>query len=455
MIGFVSNGQEAGAVGFNETTTSVCPVCLRALPARLTEDAAGDVYLERSCPEHGDFRELVWEGFADLGQWKDHGGITTDEATISLPPNACPGGCETCTSHLTRPCCVLLEVTQRCDLGCPVCFAQTGGVGAGDEPTLEEVTSWYDTILARAGHANIQLSGGEPTLRDDLPQIITLGRERGFSFFQINTNGLRLATESGYARTLKDAGASCVFLQFDGVTDDAYRTLRGRPLLTEKRCAIEACEQAGLPVVLVPTVALGVNDDQLGDIVHFAMRHAPTVRGIHIQPLARFGRVDATLPGGRLTIPGVLAALDYQTGGMVSIDHFQGGSAESPDCSFSASYRIGPGGALTHLPASHPLCCGPATEPDRVQRARTANSLRWGTDLASLDVPAEEGSLDAFLQESRRNAFSITGMAFMDADTLDLVRLRRCYLFIVSRRGALVPFCAYNLTSRDGCSLYR
>jgi len=139
---------------------------------------------------------------------------------------------------------------------------------------------------------------------------------------------------------------------------------------------------------------------------------------------------------------------------MVKRSHFRGGEAESVYCSFSASYRID-GDELVHLPSAKPLCCGAMNDPDAVFRARRTNSLRWGTDLDLLDTVPEPGSLDAFLVESRRNAFSITGMEFMDAETLDLERLERCYVFIADDDGKLFPFCAYNLTARDGRPLYR
>lgn len=441
---------------------SICPVCLKPLLGQYLRDRKGNVYLDRVCPEHGETREIVWEGDLDWLAWAEGDSIDAESfgsqevmRDSHLSSNdLCPRGCETCTLHATRPCCVLLEVTRRCNLGCPVCFAGTdASTAASGDPSLETIGRWYDRVYEQAGFANLQFSGGEPTVRDDLPDIIRMGRDKGYTFFQINTNGLRLAHDRAYLRELKDAGASCVFLQFDGVDDDVYRIMRGRPLLSEKMAAIDACAEERMPVVLVPTVARGINDGQLGDIVRFALERAPFVRGVHIQPVARFGRFSPEA-AGHITIPGVLAELERQTDGMVKRSHFRGGEAESVYCSFSASYRID-GGKLVHLPSAKPLCCGAMDDPDAVFRARRANSLRWGTDLDLLDTAPEPGSLDAFLVESRRNAFSITGMEFMDAETLDLERLERCYVFIADDEGKLFPFCAYNLTARDGRPLYR
>ncbi len=140
------------------------------------------------------------------------------------------------------------------------------------------------------GAVNIQLSGGEPTTRDDLPEIVAAACGAGFTFVQLNTNGLRLATEEGYAETLRAAGLASVFLQFDGLSDATYRVLRGRPLLAEKIRAVERCAEAGLAVVLVPTVVPGVNDAELGALVDFAASWPGVVRGLHLQPISYFGR---------------------------------------------------------------------------------------------------------------------------------------------------------------------
>src|SRR5208337_2622625 len=108
--------------------------------------------------------------------------------------------------------------------------------------------------------------------RDDLPEILALGLSRGFSFIQINTNGLRLAEDLSYVKALKDAGVASVFLQFDGMEDSVYRKLRGRELLREKLLAIEHCAGQGIGVVLVPTIVPGVNTGQIGPVIEFAFQ---------------------------------------------------------------------------------------------------------------------------------------------------------------------------------------
>ena len=348
---------------------------------------------------------------------------------------------------------MLLELTRRCNLRCPVCFA-----AAGEEPapdlSLAEIEKQYDYLMAHGGPFNIQLSGGEPTVRDDLPEIIRMGREKGFSFFQLNTNGLRLASEEGYARALKDAGLNTVFLQFDALDDRVCETLRGRALLAEKKNCIEACAAAGLGIVLVPVIARGVNEDQVGAILRFALEKAPAVRGVHFQPLSYFGRCALAHPERPITIPKLLALIEGQTEGLLHASDFHGGGAESAYCSFHASYRIRPDGTLRCLPRRQNSGCCCTSSDD----SRSSVADQWSdavSDFGEDNEFTETSALDAFLEQARRSTFAVSGMVFQDAWNLDLDRLRRCHICEVDSRYGMVPFCAYNLTNQNGEALYR
>lgn len=433
-------------------TQSVCPVCLSVIEARRTVGDDGFIYLEKTCPEHGDFSALIWEGgIVDYLKWDTAGG-EPEKPPVTVPARrGCPYDCGLCEQHERPGCCVLLELTNRCNLRCPVCFASAGEAAPRDL-TLAEIGAQYDLLMARGGPFNIQLSGGEPTMRDDLPDVIALGREKGFSFFQLNTNGLRLAEEPGYAEKLAKAGVSCAFLQFDGLDDGTNRLLRGRPLAAIKRRAVDRCAGAGLPVVLVPTVAPGINDGELGGILRFALAHMPGVRGVHFQPVSYFGRCGLTPPARRLTIPRMLREIEAQTGGVMKAADFGGGGAESPYCSFHASYRRERDGTLRALPRRRSACCCVKSA-----EARDFVARQWGPGEApAADAPmTETASLDAFLEQARERTFTVSGMLFQDAWTLDLDRLRRCYISEADTARGMVPFCAYNLTDVNGRALYR
>ena len=432
-------------------TSSVCPVCLARIPAVKTVGEDGNIYLEKKCWEHGSFKTLIWEG--DL---ESYIGWAAGDSNAPVTPvrareaeRGCPNDCGLCQNHERDGCCVLLELTNRCNLSCPVCFASAGEQTPHDL-SVEEIGKQYDLLMEHGGPFNIQLSGGEPTIREDLDKIIALGKEKGFTFFQLNTNGIRLAREGGYAAHLAKAGVSVVFLQFDGLDDKIYQTLRGAALAETKLRAIENCKAAGLPVVLVPTVAPGVNDHALGDILRFALAHAPHVRGVHIQPISYFGRCGLEAPEKRLTIPAVLRRIEEQTEGLMKASDFGGGGAESPYCSFHASYLRKPDGSLKALPRRRSQCCCVKSSD-----ARDFVSQQWSGKASCCDGDSDTASLDAFLQKTVENTFTVSGMVFQDAYNLDLDRLRRCYICEVDTQKGMVPFCAYNLTDVNGKALYR
>ena len=432
-------------------TESLCPVCLGRISAKKVVGRDGFVYLEKSCPDHGEFSALIWEDTAD--SYLSWGSQDTPGKVLpvgaQLPERGCPYDCGLCQNHERDGCCVLLELTNRCNLRCPVCFASAGDA-APQDLTLEEIGRQYDLLMQRGGPFNIQLSGGEPTLRDDLPEIVALGREKGFSFFQLNTNGLRLGQEDGYAQHLAQAGVSTVFLQFDGLDDEIYQALRGTALYEKKCRAIAACEKANLPVVLVPTIVPGINDQALGQIIRFGLEHAPHVRGVHMQPVSYFGRWDLHTPPRHLTIPGVLRRIETQTQGKLKAADFGGGGAESPYCSFHASYLHREDGSWKALPRRRNACCCVKSSD-----AREAVSRQWSAHISTEGTDPDTASLDAFLAQIVRNTFTVSGMVFQDAYNLDLERLRRCYICEADSQYGMVPFCAYNLTGNAGRALYR
>lgn len=436
------------------TTESVCPVCLRRLKAEKRAEQDG-IYMDKSCPEHGRFSALIWEGdLRSYLRWSTESIREEQPVAPREKEKGCPYDCGLCQEHQRKGCCVLLELTNRCNLRCPVCFASAGEAPV-KEPSLADIGRQFDMLMAHGGPFNIQLSGGEPTMRDDLPEIIRLGREKGFSFFQLNTNGLRLAREPGYAEALKTAGLNTVFLQFDGVTDDVYLALRGRALMREKEAAIANCAAAGLGIVLVPVIARGVNEEQVGEVLRYGLAHAPAVRGVHFQPISYFGRCALDRPAKPITIPKMLALIEEQTGGMMRAADFGGGGAENPYCSFHASYRRMADGRLKALARKSSGCCCTGSDDSR---EFVANQWSGAEEehVFNADGELEETSaLDAFLAQIRQDTFAVSGMVFQDAYNLDLTRLKRCYICEVDEDFGMVPFCAYNLTNTEGRALYR
>jgi uncharacterized radical SAM superfamily Fe-S cluster-containing enzyme len=453
-----------------KSTESVCPECLKRIPAQKEIDN-DRVYLVKECPDHGGFRVLVWQGEPAYESWTDPKLPTTPQVCATKTDLGCPFDCGLCPDHRQETCCVLLEVTARCNLRCPICFANADSNIAAD-PDISVIESWYRKLLDSGGPFNIQLSGGEPTMRDDLPEIISLGHQLGFDYIQLNTNGLRLGKEPNYAEELSNAGLNNVFLQFDGMNDEIYKSLRGAPLIDVKIAAIDNCAKNGIGVVLVPTVVRDVNLSNIGHIIRFAIERMPDVRGVHFQPISYFGRYPSEPPVERITIPELLREIEKQTEGILKTKNFLPAGAENARCSFHGNFVLMPDGLKPLTSVQNAKCCTrPKIASESSKKTRLYVAKQWSAPkccsgqeplLNTLDNGQHNAgaginisSLDVFLDRVKSHTLAISGMAFQDAWTLDLDRLRECNVLVFNPDGRLIPFCAYNLTSKNGNGLYR
>ena len=447
-------------------TESLCPVCLRRIPARKVVEG-GDVYLEKDCPEHGNFKALIWRDAELYRNWSQHSEQAVGpQRRFTDIDQGCPYDCGLCPSHEADTCTTIMEVTHRCNLDCPICFA-SGNEGLPFEPDSNAVQGMYQTIIEAGGPYPVQLSGGEPTVRDDLPSIVALGKELGFYHIQINTNGIRIAQDKEYLQRLKESGADLIYLQFDGVSDDVYRTVRGRNLFDLKVQAIGNCAEVKIGVVLVPTVVPNVNLHQLGDIVQFAKKWIPTVKGIHFQPVSYFGRYPRSPKDeDRVTLADVLDGLVVQTKGELKKENFVPRRCEDSHCSFSSFFLLMEDGKLqarTNIARQSVSGFGYKKDPPAVAARRFINR-RWR--LASEEAEQTEkgcgqprgqnqDSWSSFIKREVTYYLTITGMPFQDVWTLDLQRLKRCCVHVVTNNKRLIPLCAFYVTSLTGERLYQ
>ena len=418
-------------------TLSVCQVCLNPVNAQLIRND-GKVYMEKNCPLHGNFSIVVWHDKVNMETWRG------DLPEINDKERArCPHGCAGCTEHLQGRCCVLLEVTDKCNLRCEYCFADK----LESEPDLGELKNAIDIIMKVDDEDKpiLQFSGGEPTLRDDLPELVAYAHIKGCRYTQLNSNGLRLCEDEEYVSALAQAGLSFVFMQFDGVCDSIYETLRGAPLLDKKLRAIEMCDKYNIGVTLVPTIVRGVNDKQIGDMIRLACSLSPAVRGIHFQPVSFFGRYpysEYSPNVDRFTLDELLFCIGEQAGIDISLLHPS--RCDHPLCGFHGSF-IADGSSLKPLLRANPSDCYTVTT---ARRNREYVGERWKrSQKAQTSCCKNEGtkSLDDFLNTVTTHGFTISAMAFQDAINLDIERLRRCSLHVYDK-GVIRPFCAKYLT---------
>jgi uncharacterized radical SAM superfamily Fe-S cluster-containing enzyme len=471
------------------TVPSLCPECRRPVSARIISQD-GRVYMEKRCAEHGDFKELYWSS-ASLYEkfnryWCDGRGIEGAGAA----EKGCPFDCGLCSNHLTGTLLGNIDITSRCNLDCPVCFASAGG--RLYEPSIEQIRFMMESLRSQrpVPCPAVQLSGGEPTLRDDLPRILAMAREMGFAQIQIATNGLRLAGSLDLCRSLERSGLNTVYLQFDGTTPEPYQAIRGRDLFPIKQKALQNFRSAGLAsTVLVPTLARGVNDHQVGEIVAFASKNLDVVNGINFQPISFAGRIDAAERAEkRITIPDLLMLLEEQTEGQITRDDFYPVPFVVPISSLLAARS----GHLQSAFTVHP-CCGAATyvysfngrlipinrfidvegllerirdEAENYDGSRLGRLKLKGKVLRDLSryvdearVPGElhltrmllgvfrNGTRESLTEFHKKTLF-LGAMHFQDLYNIDLERLRRCGVHYATPDGRIIPFCAYNTLHR-------
>ncbi|TCO71824.1 radical SAM (seleno)protein TrsS [Marinisporobacter balticus] len=434
---------------------SLCPICLKKIDASIFTEGETS-YMMKTCPEHGTFKTVLWRGGIPMGKWVRHKERAYLEKTVTKVDKGCPYDCGLCNEHRQHTCTALIEVTQNCNLQCPFCFADSFAK-KGQEPSLNDIRFQYQSVLRVSGTCNIQLSGGEPTVRNDLPEIIKMGVDLGFTFIQVNTNGIRMADDENYVISLKKAGLSSVFLQFDGTHDKIYRKLRGKALFEKKFKAIENCKKYGIGVVLVPTLVPGVNIDNIGEIIKFGIKHVPTVRGVHFQPVSYFGRMPK-MPQDkdRITLPEVMTEISKQTDNMILVESMKPPGCENALCSFHGNYIIEENG-LMQVTKRSSCCCATEKAEEGANKAKAFVARNWSYyNHNNKDKQQEDCSdWDKILKTIQKSSFSISAMAFQDAWNVNLERIKDCCIHVVTHDGRLIPFCMYNLTNAEGRSLYR
>src|SRR5262245_60719399 len=300
---------------YYDQVVSLCEQCLRRIEAKhVIRD--NHVWMYKWCPQHGRSKVLI---ATDAKYWRAGREDYIKPPEMPLQFNTemhwgCPYDCGLCPDHMQHSCLTLLEVTDQCNLACPVCYASSGPQRRTqrDVSTIERM---LDAIVANEGEPDVvQISGGEPTVHPQFFEILDAAKRRPIRHLMVNTNGIRIATEAGFAERLaRYAPAFEVYLQFDSFEREALLTLRGADLRQIRERALERLKAVGLSTTLVVTVARGVNDGEIGTIIEYAAGQS-CVRGVTLQPVSFAGRTDGvTVQAARLTLTEVRQKILDQT----------------------------------------------------------------------------------------------------------------------------------------------
>jgi len=306
---------------FIEATTSICNTCHERVGAKIIlQDKS--VFVLKQCLVHGEQKEMLEEDGEYYIARKRYDKPGTKCKTQTKIKNGCPFDCGLCPDHEQHTCIGLIEVTNKCDLGCPLCYASSGEGEFLSLKTIEKMMDFYQD--SEYDNAEIlQISGGEPTTHPEIVEILELAQSKKFKYVMLNTNGIRLAEDEEFvkeiARIYKNGFE--VYLQFDGFSPEAMRKIRGRDLSDVKQKAIENLTKYNIPITLVATIENKINDSEIGDIVRFGLNHK-MIRGINFQPVAFFGRVPRNKTKDRTTLTGILNNIEKQTDKMILRDDF-------------------------------------------------------------------------------------------------------------------------------------
>ena len=482
-----------GEIMIIKNTKSLCPECLAVLDAEVYEDK-DKIMIKKTCKEHGEFNNTYWSSSEVYMKAKDYGKVGRGiDNPQTIADSECPQNCGLCEEHESHTVLGLIDVTNRCNMKCPVCFANAAVSKTLYEPTYEEIRTMLQNLRNNRPVPTpaIQFAGGEPTVRKDIVELVKLAKEEGFRHTQIATNGLRLARLPSLAQELKDAGLNTVYLQFDGVTEEPYLKIRNRNLLSVKLAAIENCRKVNLQIVLVPTVIKGVNDSQIGDILRFAAQNIDIIRGVNFQPVSFAGRTPADeVESQRVTIPDFEMMVEDQTDGQIKVEDFYPASCVTPVSEFIESID-GKDAQVTFTCHPH---CGSATyifidDSGMIPITRFIDVDRFFNLLTNSTEDMEAGGLVAkakivaratlelpktvdmskspdsvdlrsiltavfrdrsykSLGDFHHKTLLVSCMHFMDPFNFDQDRVRRCVIHYAVPDGRIIPFCSMNAIYR-------
>jgi uncharacterized radical SAM superfamily Fe-S cluster-containing enzyme len=330
-----------------------CPHCHDAYPDRPLEEVPrlsgylsvveDRVWLVRGCPEHGKLVTLYDED-PDILEYLEQWTAPTKYHNPDSPGNYDPipsaylrGLGEMQTQHT----CILLEdVTQVCNLRCPTCFADSSPQLKGVVPVADLLANIDRRLDREGGRIDVlMLSGGEPTIHPDFLTLLDRVAERNITRIVVNTNGITISRDDELLDAFRRHNRRVeVYLQFDGFRKETYLHHRNADLRGMKQRAVERLRDAEVFITLTMTASLGVNDDEIGDVVTYALE-TPFVGGVSIQPQFGSGRSGEINPLDRLTHTGVLSRLGPQTDGLVNWDDLTALPCSHPHCA-SVGYMI-------------------------------------------------------------------------------------------------------------------
>ncbi|MDE1851376.1 MAG: radical SAM protein [Candidatus Micrarchaeota archaeon] len=469
-----------------ERTKTVCPECKLIVDGVIYKDGE-NVMIRKTCEEHGMTVEKYWEDYEMYVKMRNYNyyGRGFDNPNYINKGENCPFDCGICERHKSHTGLANVVITNRCHLSCWYCFFYAKEGEPIYEPTRDEIGKIFKVLRTQKPiPANaLQITGGEPTMRSDLVQIVQMAKDAGFDQIQLNTTGINIGANPTEAMRLKHAGVSCLYMSFDGVSKRANPKNHW-----EVPSTLEACRKANLGVVMVPTVIRGINDHELGDMINFALNNIDIVKAVNFQPVSLVGRMPSRLrEKQRISIPGAIKQIEEQTDGVITKEDwfsvpYVGGinkfiEALSGEYKYDLSIHFACGagcylfldnnnkivpltrfidapGLMEHLQASINEMDGKGKLQRRlialkaitginryIDKSKQPKSLNFSKLFMSLILKHDFATMSKFQLKS----LFLGMMHFQDEYTYDIKRVEKCDIHYAMPDGRVLPFCTFNV----------
>jgi 7,8-dihydro-6-hydroxymethylpterin dimethyltransferase len=457
-------------------TKGLCGVCKRLLPATVFFQD-GKVYLEKACAEHG--REVVLVASSEAW-YRDALSFTAEHAPPRGEKKAvekgCPFDCGPCTEHKQRVVMPVVPITSACNLDCPICYTVNKNEGAH---VLSKADFQRMLDHLRAQHDEIDIinfTGGEPTMHPELPELCAMARAAGIERITISTNGLKLLDEA-YVKRLAEVDATIV-LSLDTFRREVDEALLGANTIKAKLRVLDLLEQHDVTATILPAVAAGYNDDEVGALLDVVLTR-PNITSLELHTLTFTGQGGVGFDRkGRITTPDLHRRIEEHTNGRITWRDFVPSPLAHPHCYSICYVLMLDGGGLIPFTRIMPredlfdlLRDSLYIEP----RARIEEVLRDAIDRLWSDPDALPGgeresevvlsTLKRLVQEmfpsdqtlsvrarrraGERSIKAIYIHSHMDEENFDTERIQKCSIGVPLEDGGNLPTCAYNVIYRE------
>ena len=445
---------------YYEYTNSLCNECLKVIPSKIIFKD-NKVYLLKHCSKHGEQLELLEHDIEYFKHKRDFDKAGTITKTQTEIKNGCPYDCGLCPNHDQHSCINLIEVTNKCNMCCNTCYANSG---KGKDKELEKIKEMIDFAAEAEGGRGevIQISGGEPTLHKNIIEIIEYAREK-FQYVMLNTNGIKIAEEEDFVKELsKFKGRFEIYLQFDTFNDETYNIIRRRKLKEIKEQAINNLKKYNIPITLVMTLERNLNDKEIGKVITYGL-NTSNIRGVNIQPVAYFGRKNGNIDRkNRVTLTDTIRLIEEQTKKMIVKEDFVPLPCNVERVSLTYLYKTKNGflpitrtnnikkllpyinntftfkieDALTNgRDIIFGSCCNPLIFLKEFKKFVPKDFMDWDIDKRSEYVS--------------NNTFRITISSFIDRYNFDIKSMQKECAHIVTEDLKRIPFSSYNIIYRE------